>query len=74
MDESPHYFKTQMSKQGTAEALQMSTLPYRELIGSLLWISNGTRPDIAFAVNTLSKFTNTPGLTHWRVALRILGL
>ena len=35
-----------------------SDLPYRELLGSLLYISNFTRPDIAFAVSFLSKFSN----------------
>ena len=53
--------------------MQVKTFPYREIIGTLLWISNGTRPDIAYAVNTLAKFTANPGLIHWRAALRILG-
>ena len=73
MDERQHYSKLQCPKAGSAEALQVSTMPYRELIGTLLWISNGTRPDIAYAVNTMAKFTATPALTHWRASLRILG-
>ena len=73
MDERQHYSKSQMTKLGSAEALQMATLPYRELIGSLLWISNGTRPDVSYPVNTLTKFTSSPGLIHWRAALRVLG-
>jgi hypothetical protein len=51
----------------------VATFPYRELIGTLLWISNDTRPDIVFPVNTLAKFTSNPGLVHWRAALRALG-
>ena len=73
MDDRQHYSKLQCPKTGTAEAIQMSTMPYRELIDTLLWISNGTRPDIAFAVNTMAKFTATPALLHWRASLRILG-
>ena len=73
MDERQHYSKSQMPKAGSAEALQMATLPYRELIGSLLWVSNGTRPDVTYPVNTLTKFTSNPALIHWRAALRILG-
>jgi hypothetical protein len=73
MDERQHYSKKQMPQAGSAEALQMATLPYRELIGSLLWISNGTRPDVTYSVNTLTKFTSNPGLIHWRAALRVLG-
>ncbi|SDA03655.1 BZ3500_MvSof-1268-A1-R1_C135g00731 [Microbotryum saponariae] len=33
---------------------------YLQAIGSLLYISLGTRPDIAFAVSYLSRFANTP--------------
>ena len=73
MDERQHYSKTQMPKAGSAETLQMTTFPYRELIGSLLWVSNGTRPDVTYSVNTLTKFTSNPGLIHWRAALRVLG-
>ena len=61
MDERQHYSKKQMLKAGSAEALQMVTFPYRELIGSLLWISNGTRHDVTYSVNTLTKFTSNPG-------------
>ena len=43
----------------------MSQMPYWELIGTLLWIANGTRPDIAFAVTTLAKYTSNPGEIHW---------
>ena len=73
MDDRAQYSRSQMPKSGSAEALQVATFPYRELIGTLLWISNGTRPDIVFAVNTLAKFTCNPGLVHWRAALRVLG-
>ena len=72
MDDRAQYSKSQMPKPGSAEALQVATFKYRELIGTLLWISNGTRPDIVFAVNTLAKFTCNPGLVHWRPALRVL--
>ena len=49
----------------------MKNMPYRELIGSLLWVANGT--DASFAVNTLAKFTSNPGLVHWKALLRVLG-
>jgi hypothetical protein len=73
MDDRAQYSRSQMSKPDSAEALQVATFLYRELIGTLLWISNGMRPDIVFAVNTLAKFTSAPGLVHWRAALRVLG-
>ncbi|SCZ96930.1 BZ3500_MvSof-1268-A1-R1_Chr4-2g06865 [Microbotryum saponariae] len=38
---------------------------YLQAIGSLLYISLGTRPDIAFAVSYLARFANNPGRRHW---------
>ena len=46
--------------------------PYRELIGSLMYAMTGTRPDIAFAVVSLSRFNEAPKLAHWRAAKRVL--
>ncbi|KAK4380871.1 Retrovirus-related Pol polyprotein from transposon TNT 1-94 [Sesamum angolense] len=34
-------------------------IEYSRIIGSLMYIMNCTRPDIAYAVNKLSRFTNT---------------
>lgn len=47
-------------------------LPYRELIGALMYISIGTRPDITHAVNRLSQFNSCYGRSHWEAAKRIL--
>jgi hypothetical protein len=51
----------------------MKSMPYRELIGLLLWVANGTRPDVSFAVNTLANLTSNPRLVHWKALLRVLG-
>jgi hypothetical protein len=47
-------------------------LPYRELIGCLLWISMGTRPDISYAVNQCARYSSDPKKEHWTACLRIL--
>lgn len=47
-------------------------VPYQELIGSLLYISQCTRPDISFAVNNASRFNSKHCDIHWRAVLRIL--
>lgn len=44
---------------------------YRKLIRSLMYLVN-TRPDICFAVNTLSQFMVEPRRVHWVVAKHIL--
>ena len=44
---------------------------YCQLIGSLMYLVN-TRPDISFAVNSLSQFMVDPQRVHWTVAKHIL--
>jgi hypothetical protein len=47
-------------------------LPYRELLGSLTYLSTTTRPDISFAVSHLGQFNNCYGKEHWTAAKRVL--
>ena len=44
---------------------------YRKLVGSLIYLCN-TRPDIAFSVGVLSRFSNKPHGGHWNVGVQIL--
>ena len=50
----------------------MQKVPYRNLLGSLGYIAQITRGDIAFAVNKLAAFSNNPGKVHWMALKRIL--
>ncbi|XP_076482712.1 uncharacterized protein LOC143304215 [Bombus vancouverensis nearcticus] len=45
---------------------------YRNLVEALLYISSGTRLDVSYSVNYLSRFQNSYNETHYRYALRIL--
>lgn len=47
------------------EIKDMQNVPYREALGSLMWLPVATRPDLSFAVNLLSRFANNPGRAHW---------
>ena len=40
--------------------------------GNLLYLSSGTRPDLAEAVSSLCTFAQNPGLKHWEGVLRVL--
>ena len=42
-------------------------------MGSLMYVMNCTRPDIAHAVNKLARFTRNPGNAHWKALLHLLG-
>ena len=50
-----------------------TTRSYRELVGSLLYISITTRPDIAFAVGRLARYMSDFDDTHWQAAIYLLG-
>jgi hypothetical protein len=51
---------------------QASSSYYAVAIGSLLYAAMCTRPDIAFAVNTLAQFTSNPGEEHWTAVKRVM--
>ncbi len=50
----------------------MKNVPYRQVTGSLNWLATSTRPDIALAVSTVSRFNNNPGKQHWAAVKQIL--
>lgn len=54
------------------ERAAMTEHPFHQLIGSLLYASISTRPDISFAVSALAQHSADPGSAHWAQALRVL--
>lgn len=48
------------------------TVPYQQLVGSLLYIANGTRPDISYSVSEVSRFNADHAEEHWLATKRIL--
>jgi hypothetical protein len=51
---------------------RMRGIPYSQLVGSLMYLSVCTRPDITAAVQTLARFMSNPGWAHWCAAKRVL--
>jgi hypothetical protein len=46
--------------------------PYRSLVGSLMYLSVATRPNISYAVGHLSSFLDCYRPEHWEAAIRVL--
>ena len=44
----------------------MSKVPFRQILGSLRYLEQCTRPDISFALNRLSRYQVNPGQVHWK--------
>jgi hypothetical protein len=54
------------------EPLDRERYPYSELVGSLLYLSVCTRPNIAQAVGVLARYMSAPTEAHWRVAFGVV--
>lgn len=50
----------------------MKGKPYREAVGSMMYLAISTRPDIAYAVGVLSRFSSNPGLSHWKAVKHLM--
>ncbi|GJV70011.1 hypothetical protein Tco_1485520 [Tanacetum coccineum] len=54
------------------KGLVVSQLEYSRVIGFLMYAMNCTRPDIAFDVGKLSRYTSNPGTKHWQAMQRVM--
>ena len=43
---------------------KMCSVPYLVAVGSLMYVSMATQPDITFVTNKLSQFNANPGFSH----------
>jgi len=51
-----------------AEILEMKNIPYHEAIGSLMYATLNTCPNISFTITILSLYMVIPGRPHWEAA------
>ncbi len=52
--------------------LYMERCPYQQAIGSLMYLSLSSRPDITLAVSFLSCFNKDPNPAHWNAVKHVL--
>lgn len=70
---TPAEMNVKMTSNGgpNGEDSKQVVVPYREAIGSLLYAVLGTRPDLAFIVSYLARFSNDPRQIHWNAVKRV---
>ncbi|KAL5549686.1 hypothetical protein UlMin_004917 [Ulmus minor] len=54
------------------EEILVPEVPYLSAIGALMYLANYTRPDIAFFVNLLARYSSPPTRRHWNRIKHIL--
>lgn len=62
---------TSMSPQTQAEIDEMRDIPYVNAVGSLAYLAVATRPDLAYAVGVLARFSSNPGMQHWKACKHV---
>ena len=65
-------FSTMQCPKNEMEHKAMESIPYASVVGSLMYASTCTRPDISFAVGMLGRYQSNPGIDHWKAAKKVL--
>ena len=66
---TPYDANSQLKKNRSESVPQ---LEYAQIIGSLMHLMNHKRPDIAYKVCRLSRYTHSPNHDHWNALVRLL--
>lgn len=70
VSETPMEQSLQLKK--TEEKEAAANVPYREVIGKLMYMMLSCRPDICFPVSYLSRFQEKPSVDHWKTLKRVV--
>ena len=68
----PESFQRLSTSHDQIDKEKASKLPYLELIGSLLYLSTMTRPDIAYHMSVLCSFMHDPSVECYHAAINLL--
>lgn len=52
-------------------SMSIPAVQYQAAVGGIMYLMLGTRPDIAYAITTLSQFNNQPSSQHWSALKRL---
>ena len=55
----------------TNDDFTITEFPYREAVGSLVYLATQTRPDIIYAVSVLSRYASNPSQAHINAVRRV---
>lgn len=69
---NPESFQRLTKSRSPEEREKLSKLPYLELVGSLLYLSTMTRPDIAYHMSVLCSHMHDPSMDCYTSALDLL--
>lgn len=69
---TPSDTNQKLTTEMATEDIGLDEVPYQEAVGSLLYLVQGSRPDIAFAVSDVSRFNSKYGNPHWTAVKRIM--
>ncbi|XP_023247787.1 uncharacterized protein LOC111643806 [Copidosoma floridanum] len=73
----PNIIDSRKNREESEDARECSTtvtrenVPYREAVGSLLYLANTIRPDISYSVNVLSRHQIGPTEDDWKMVKRV---
>ena len=68
----PENFKAVRAAADDAERMEMRNKPYLEIVGSLLYLSTMSRPDISYHLSVLSRYMADPSPICFREAQSVL--
>lgn len=72
MDPGLKLRRVDRTTQSQEDQSQLTKLPYRSLVGCLLYLAISTRPDISYAVQQLSQYLDSYSFIHWNAAIRLV--
>ena len=49
----------------------MKEIPYQQAIGSIMYLFKATRPDLAYAIGSLSRYNTNYSVIHWQCVKNI---